>query len=513
MRRRLFSSLLTAALVWGAAVITTGSAGAESAPTVQVAGNRLVDAAGRPVNLVGVNKAGTEYACSQGWGLHDGPIDDAGIALMATWRINAVRVPLNESCWLGVAGVAPAYAGEIYRAAVRGFVDRLHAAGMIAVLDLHLTSATRVANYPQDPMPNTTHSIAFWESVSAAYRDVPGVAFDLFNEPRDVSWACWRSGCDMPGGWRAAGMQQLIDAVRRGGSTAPVIVEGLGWGNDLSGWFSHPLRDPAGQLAAGFHVYQHSQCATRACWDATVGAVAASVPVVTTEFGQDDCGTAFTTDFMQWADGTDVSYLAWTWNDWEGCGGPVLLLDYSGTPSAMGEAVRSHYLARAEATTPPPDSDDTPPSEQEPTPPAEDPLPPPEEPAPGKKKDSGPSKGTKDKPTRAKAPSPGTAVTAVSTCTDGLEGRTRLERLEKRRTDVRLVVDGAPAGSRWRVVVRRDGAVAKRLTATANASGRVRVAAPVRAAWSVRMRAVARGPEQARCARSLRLGARTPRSG
>jgi endoglucanase len=501
MRRRLLASLLTAALVWGVAVSTTGSAGAVSAPTVQVAGNQLVDGAGRTLTLVGVNKAGTEYACSQGWGLHDGPIDDAGIALMATWRINAVRVPLNESCWLGLPGVAPSFSGAIYRGAVRGFVDRLHAAGMVAVLDLHLTSATGVANYPQAPMPNTVHSIAFWESVSAAYRDVGGVAFDLFNEPRDVSWACWRNGCDMPGGWRAAGMQQLIDAVRRGGSTAPVIVEGLGWGNDLSGWFSHPLQDPAGQLAAGFHVYQHSQCATQECWDATVGAVAASVPVVTTEFGQDDCGTAFTTDFMQWADRTGVSYLAWTWNDWEGCGGPVLLLDYAGTPSAMGAAVRSHYLARAETTTPPP---------EEPGPVA------PEEPAPvppSGKKDSGPSKGTKDKPARAKAPRPGTAITAVSTCTAGLTGRTRLERLEQRRTAVRVVVDGAPAGSRWRVVVRRDGAVAKRLTATANASGRVRVAAPVRAAWSVRMRAVAHGPGQARCARSLRLGARTPRSG
>ena len=34
---------------------------------------------------------------------------------MKTWSINAVRVPLNEDCWLGINGVKPQYGGAAYR--------------------------------------------------------------------------------------------------------------------------------------------------------------------------------------------------------------------------------------------------------------------------------------------------------------------------------------------------------------------------------------------------------------
>ena len=52
----------------------------------------------------------------QGWGFSDGPTDAASIAAMKAWHINAVRVPLNEDCWLGINGVKPQYGGAPYRA-------------------------------------------------------------------------------------------------------------------------------------------------------------------------------------------------------------------------------------------------------------------------------------------------------------------------------------------------------------------------------------------------------------
>ena len=30
--------------------------------------------------------------------------------------------------------------------------------------------------------------------------------FDLFNEPHDIGWDCWRNGCQIDG-WQAVGMQ------------------------------------------------------------------------------------------------------------------------------------------------------------------------------------------------------------------------------------------------------------------------------------------------------------------
>ena len=85
-----------------------------------VSGNHLVNAAGHTVRLLGVDRSGLEYACVQGWGFSDGPVDAASISAMKTWGINAVRVPLNEDCWLGINGVKPQYGGATYRCVRQG---------------------------------------------------------------------------------------------------------------------------------------------------------------------------------------------------------------------------------------------------------------------------------------------------------------------------------------------------------------------------------------------------------
>jgi len=74
-------------------------------------GNHPVNGAGAMVRLLGVNRSGTEYQCVHGNGIFDGPSDAASLGAIAAWRANAVRVPLNEDCWLAINGVNPAYAG------------------------------------------------------------------------------------------------------------------------------------------------------------------------------------------------------------------------------------------------------------------------------------------------------------------------------------------------------------------------------------------------------------------
>src|SRR5712692_10808575 len=136
-----FSALLTAGVL-AACRSATGNGGApppptRGAPTVRVQGNQLVDSAGRVVRLRGVNRSGTEYACAQGWGFFDGPADSASVQAIASWKANAVRVPLNETCWLGNNGVAPAYSGDNYRQTISDFVGRLNGAGLVVILELH----------------------------------------------------------------------------------------------------------------------------------------------------------------------------------------------------------------------------------------------------------------------------------------------------------------------------------------------------------------------------------------
>lgn len=317
-------------------------AGPASVPAVRVEGNQLVDAEGRPLRLLGVNRSSFEYACVQGWGISEGPTDEASVQAISSWRVNAVRIPLNEHCWLGINGIKPKLGGDAYRRAVTEYVDVVNRAGLVAVLDLHWNApAGRTADRTQR-MADADHSPEFWRSVASHFRDRPGVAFDLFNEPKGIDWACWRDGCTTPGGWQAAGMQSLVDAVRAAGATQPIVATGLQYGNDLSEWLEHRPHDPLGNTAAGFHVYDFNECNDQRCWDRTVGSVAAVVPVVTTEAGQGDCRSDFITDFMRWADRRGVSYLGWTWNTWNCSDGPALIRTYEGEPTDFGAGVRRH---------------------------------------------------------------------------------------------------------------------------------------------------------------------------
>ena len=52
------------------------------------------------------------------------------------------------------------------------------------------------------------------------------------------------------------------------------------------------------------------------CWDGAPAALAATLPIVVTEIGQNDCTGAFVSPLMQWLDDHGIGYLAWSWNAW-----------------------------------------------------------------------------------------------------------------------------------------------------------------------------------------------------
>jgi endoglucanase len=311
-------------------------------PSMRVAGNKLVNEEGSSIRLLGINRAGTEYSCLQGL-FTDGPTDEQSISAMTSWLINAVRIPLNEDCWLGINGLPPRYSGARYQAAIRAYVARLHQAGLYVVLDLHWNAPGKARATGQRPMADLDHSVAFWSSVARVFKADPAVAFDLYNEPYGISWKCWRDGCTLPDGWRTAGMQELVDAVRSTGARQPIIAPGLASGNDLSAWLQYQPRDPAHQLVAGLHMYNFVGCVTVGCWSKDIGPVVRSVPVITTELGEGDCSHAFIDTFMKWADSAGISYLGWSWDSW-GCRAPALIRSWDGQPTAYGEGLRAHLI-------------------------------------------------------------------------------------------------------------------------------------------------------------------------
>jgi endoglucanase len=336
--RRVAAASLTLALL-----VIVACTGRVSTPplAVRVVGNRLIDAVGQAIHLRGVNRSGAEYACIQGRGFFDGPTGRQAIAIMRSWEINAVRVPLNEDCWLGINSAPQRYSGTRYRAAIRAYVARLNRAGVYVVLDLHWSAPGGEQATGQQPMADLDHAPTFWSSVARAFKADPAVLFDLYNEPHDISWQCWRDGCVLPAGRRTAGMQTLVDAVRSSGARQPIIVTGLDWGNDLSSWLQYAPHDPENQLVAGLHVYSWLSCSTVACLSKYVKPVARGVPVIASEFGDKTCSTAFVNSFMNWADLASVSYLGWSWVPGD-CRALALIRSWDGQPTAYGDGLRSH---------------------------------------------------------------------------------------------------------------------------------------------------------------------------
>src|SRR3954447_15861695 len=132
---------LTAVLAGGALVCLPGAGAIHisgqpvaALSGLMVTGNRITDASGTPVMLRGVNRSGTEYACQQGWGIFDGDSDLASVQAIASWRVNYVRVLINEDCWLNINGIDPLYAGANYQNAITGYVNLLNANGIYVEL-------------------------------------------------------------------------------------------------------------------------------------------------------------------------------------------------------------------------------------------------------------------------------------------------------------------------------------------------------------------------------------------
>jgi hypothetical protein len=339
-----------------------------TAPQLHVSGNHLVNASGAAVVLHGVDRSGTEYACVQGNGIFDGPSDQASITAMRSWGVTAVRVPLNEACWNAESYVDAAYAGASYQSAIEAYVNLLNDNGIVAILDLHWTDGAYSGTSSgcvsaeaicQKPMPDAAESVPFWTSVATAFKGNDAVIFDLFNEPypsradnfnETEGWQCWLNGGSSCVGisYPVAGMQTLVNAVRGAGANNVIMLGGIEYANDLTQWLTYEPADPDGNLVASWHSYNFNTCSTQSCWTSQVAPVAAKVPVIAGEIGENDCADTYIDPLMTWLDSASISYLAWAWNaDFNCSQGPGLITDYDGAPTAYGAGYEAHLQSLA----------------------------------------------------------------------------------------------------------------------------------------------------------------------
>lgn len=374
MKLRLF---LVAVLV---CALFTGCPSTSKLATV-VCGNQLCDQNGDVIVLRGLNRASLEWRCVNkdypGFISDDPPgtdgrseayIDTVVSSLLA-WHVNAVRLPVNESCWNGTA--PGPYSGAPYRRFVSILIVKLAKQRVRVVVDDHWSSSDNTASV-QDIMPNRLHSLIFWHSFAAATKGAPSVVLDIAQEPwpqcnsipnpdhrwdcshyndadkvHGENWARWNyyvHGGVYGNGIDYAGIADVIAAVRSEGNRNVIAVSGLGSGNSLfEDWpkWIHPLDD---QLAATIHTYDFSGANVATKTDtldppgylnADVDPSAAVAPFILGEFGSDSCTGEDEDDFTlkttRWLDVHGYSGFAWAYAAEQECNG----LNASNTTGAV----------------------------------------------------------------------------------------------------------------------------------------------------------------------------------
>ncbi|MDP8998952.1 MAG: glycoside hydrolase family 5 protein [Myxococcota bacterium] len=288
----------------------------------------------------------------------------ADFAAMAGWGANVVRIALNQDFWLsGAALYQPSYAR-----AVDAAVTWAEAAGLDVILDLHWSDAGDLSvtstdhampGYSKQQTMADLNSIEFWKEVAARYKGDGHVLFELYNEPHDITWDVWLNG-GRAGGFVAAGMQQLYDAVRGAGANNVVIAGGRSYAYDLSGVGSRGYYIHGYNVMYATHPYLSSNDVGSG-WEGFFGHLQTEddAPVIATEFGDSrtpSCTGDWDRQLIAFIDAHRASWTAWAWfpgvttTDPEGCQFPSLIKDWAGTPTVQGIVVRDALAAYTSST-------------------------------------------------------------------------------------------------------------------------------------------------------------------
>jgi uncharacterized protein (TIGR03437 family) len=246
-------------------------------------GNRLVDAAGQEILLRGVVMPGLEA-------FEPTALDRETIAAMnrltfgvlrQRWNMNCVRLPVGYRVWQRD--------GQPYLDRVGAIVRTANEAGLVVILAVE-DDTPGGAGLPAPGLAD------FWRAWAAYFRDNPRVIFALFTRPAATSipghapgrrqasdWQVWLRGGTLADGRRAAGMQDLMDAIRSTGAaqvvSAPGFHDRLGF-QDFTAEFY--VRDS--NVLYEVHPYYHLFL-TNAERTAGFGSLAARFPVYAGEWG------------------------------------------------------------------------------------------------------------------------------------------------------------------------------------------------------------------------------------
>ncbi|HKP60977.1 MAG TPA: glycoside hydrolase family 5 protein, partial [Polyangiales bacterium] len=250
---------------------------------LHVAGNRIVDALGQPVQLRGMSLFWSQWSNFYAPGTVDQLADD--------WQAGVVRTAL------GVENGGYLENKNGNEAKVVAVVDRAIQRGIYVIIDWH-------DHHAQDHQPQ---AIDFFTRMAKKYGSSPAVLFEIYNEPLDIGWPAVKTYAEA-----------VIAAIRGTGAKNLVIVGTPKWSQDVDLAARSPITGYA-DVAYTLHFYAatHKQYLR----DKAQIALDAGVPLFVTEWGSceasgsgaiDQAETKTWLDFLQ---KNDISWANWALND------------------------------------------------------------------------------------------------------------------------------------------------------------------------------------------------------
>ncbi|WP_033221818.1 cellulase family glycosylhydrolase [Kitasatospora phosalacinea] len=273
LRRRLTRRLAGCAAALAAALVTTltapavpaahaatGSTATAAASTTagagywHTSGRQILDEAGTPVRIAGINWFGFETSNYVPHGLWSRDYKSM-IDQMKSLGYNTIRLPYSDDIFKGTApssintssGMNADLAGLNSLGVMDKLVNYAGSIGMKVILDRHRPdSAGQSALWYTSSVPESTW-LANLKSIAARYVNNPAViGVDLHNEPHDP--ACWGCG-DLATDWRLAA-QRGGEAVLSANPKLLIFVEGVQsfngssywWGGNLQGAGQYPVQ-------------------------------------------------------------------------------------------------------------------------------------------------------------------------------------------------------------------------------------------------------------------------------
>jgi endoglucanase len=236
---------LAGAQVAQAALAPPTAAAAPGAGYWHTSGRQLLDAAGQPVRIAGINWFGFETSNYVPHGLWSRDYKSM-INQMQSLGYNTIRLPYSDDIFKGTspssinysAGMNSDLQGLDSLGVMDRIVDYAGQIGMKVILDRHRPdSAGQSALWYTAAVPESTW-LTNLKALAARYAGNDAmIGIDLHNEPHDP--ACWGCG-DTTKDWRLAA-QRAGNAVLAANPDLLIFVEGVQTFNGVSGWWGGNL--------------------------------------------------------------------------------------------------------------------------------------------------------------------------------------------------------------------------------------------------------------------------------